>query len=67
MYDRKRRLMVDFIPSMLGEDLFLCEGKRSGLEICESTRIGIGYAEEYKDVTWRFHMRGDKFISKSKT
>lgn len=33
-------------------------------EICASVRIGIDYAEEYKDKLWRYTIKGNPFVSK---
>jgi DNA-3-methyladenine glycosylase len=33
-------------------------------QIKKATRIGVNYAEKYKDKKWRFYIRGNKFISK---
>ena len=32
-------------------------------DYCAVPRVGIDYAEEYKDKPWRFYIRGNKFIS----
>ena len=32
--------------------------------ICETTRIGIDYAEEYKDKPWRYYIEGNKWVSR---
>jgi DNA-3-methyladenine glycosylase len=47
-----------------GEDLFLCREARSAFEVGQSVRIGIDYAEEYKNVQWRFYEKGSEFVSK---
>jgi DNA-3-methyladenine glycosylase len=52
---------------LLGENLFLCEGVRTAFEIGRSARIGIDYAEEFKDVPWRFYIKGDQCVSKART
>jgi len=57
--------------SFWGEDL--CSSKRIWLEygekipendIIKAKRIGIDYAEEYKDKLWRFYIKNNKWISK---
>ena len=37
---------------------------REDIEIVRAKRIGIDYAEEYKDKLWRFYIKNNKFISK---
>ncbi len=58
--------------SFYGEDL--CKSKRLWLEnkkerislsqIVHSKRIGIDYAQEYKDKLWRFYLRDNEFVSR---
>jgi len=50
--------------NLLGEDLFLCRGTRSAFEVGQSARIGIDYAEEYRNVQWRFYEKDSEFVSK---
>lgn len=38
--------------------------KDEKMDIVETTRIGIDYAEEAIDFPWRFYIRGNKYISK---
>ena len=33
-------------------------------QIVRAKRIGVDYAEEYKDKPWRFYIKGNKFVSK---
>lgn len=33
-------------------------------QITKAKRVGINYAEEYKDKPWRFYIKGNKFVSK---
>ena len=48
-----------------GKDLYLEKNENKGkLEVVYSKRIGIDYAEEYKDKLWRFYIKNNKFISK---
>lgn len=49
---------------LTGDEIFLCEGKRVSFQICQSARIGIDYAEEFKDMPWRFYIKNSKFISR---
>ena len=48
---------------LCGDALFICEGDGQPFEIVRSKRIGIGYAEEYKNVLWRFYIKDNKFVS----
>lgn len=50
--------------NLFGEDIFLCKGTQSAFEVGQSARIGIDYAEEYKNVQWRFYEKDSKFVSK---
>jgi DNA-3-methyladenine glycosylase len=50
---------------LLGEEFFICEGGPK-LETCKSARVGIDYAEEYKNVPWRFYVKGNRFVSKAR-
>lgn len=34
------------------------------IDVVETTRIGIDYAEEARDFLWRFYIKGNKYISK---
>lgn len=43
--------------------LFLCRGTRSSFEVGQSARIGIDYAEEYKNAQWRFYQKNSEFTS----
>ena len=38
--------------------------KTDNFSIIEKTRIGIDYAEEYRDKLWRFYIKGNSFVSK---
>ena len=33
-------------------------------EIMETSRVGIGYAGEYRDKLWRFYVKGNPFVSR---
>lgn len=58
--DNGRDLCVDeFLYMEKGDDL-----KAEDLGVSE--RINIDYAEEWKDVMWRFFIKGNKFVSKVK-
>jgi len=49
---------------LCGDELFICSGEEEKFEVETSKRIGVDYAEEYKDVPWRFFIKGNKFVSK---
>ncbi|ADL51101.1 DNA-3-methyladenine glycosylase [Clostridium cellulovorans] len=50
---------------LLGEEIFITEGEIIKKEqIIRKPRIGIDYAEEYKDKPWRFYVENNKFVSK---
>lgn len=48
----------------LSGDKIWISPKKENVEIIADKRIGIDYAEEYKDKLWRFLIKGNKFISK---
>jgi len=57
---------------LLGNEIYIefSRGKikkelEKDFEICSSPRIGIDYAEEYKDVPWRFYIKGSKYVSRA--
>lgn len=33
-------------------------------EVAETTRVGVDYAEEWKDKPWRFYIKGNPYVSK---
>ena len=48
-------------------EMYLVENPFLGkIEIEESKRINIDYAEEWKDKLWRFTIKGNEFVSKAK-
>ena len=50
---------------LLGNKVWLEEGERlSRSQIMSGPRIGIDYAEEWKDKPWRFWIRGNPFVSR---
>lgn len=51
--------------SILGDELFIIDNDiLESIDIVESKRINIDYAEEAKDYLWRFYIRDNKYISK---
>ena len=50
---------------LLGDQVWLEEGaKISDSEIASGKRIGIDYAEEYAEKSWRFWLKGNSFVSR---
>lgn len=50
---------------LIGSNLYLLEGnKNEEIEIVETTRIGIDYAEEARFYPWRFYIKGNPYVSK---
>lgn len=50
---------------LLGEKVWLEEGKSfPETEIASGKRIGIDYAEEYAEMSWRFWVKDNKFVSR---
>ncbi|WP_018343078.1 DNA-3-methyladenine glycosylase [Cytophaga aurantiaca] len=50
--------------SLLGDDLWIEDRNIHVDSIHATTRVGIDYAEEYKDKPWRYYIKGNKWISK---
>ena len=48
---------------LIGNEVWVSP-KLSDYEYVESKRIGIDYAEEYRDKLWRFYLKDNSFISK---
>jgi DNA-3-methyladenine glycosylase len=46
-----------------GEKCFLIDNKHDG-EIVATKRINIDYAEEWKEMPWRFILKDNKYVSK---
>ncbi len=46
-----------------GNTVWISPGNKAG-SIVAAPRIGIDYAEEYKDVPWRFYLENNRFISR---
>ena len=50
---------------LLGDEIWLTEGDEVDEEnIISTTRIGVEYAGEDALLKWRFHIKGNKFVSK---
>lgn len=48
----------------LDSRLYLEYNYEKNIEIVETTRIGIDYAEEAKDFKWRFYIKNNPYVSK---
>ncbi|GIW66002.1 MAG: putative 3-methyladenine DNA glycosylase [Candidatus Parcubacteria bacterium] len=47
------------------KDIFLVSGeKNKKIDIIKTKRIGIDYAEEYKEKLWRFYIKNNNYVSK---
>lgn len=55
--DNYKKLYID-------SDLYLEYNYEKNIEIVETTRIGIDYAEEAKDFNWRFYINNNPYVSK---
>ena len=55
---------IDFCDK--DSELFLIDDgfKVKEKDIVKTTRIGIDYAEEFKDVSWRWYLKGNMFVSR---
>ena len=49
--------------NLSGDEIWLARRERRW-DYCAVPRVGIDYAEEYKDKPWRFYIKGSKFISR---
>lgn len=55
--------MNDYGVDLTGNDIWIEERDRS-VEIIETTRIGIDYAEEDALLPWRYYLKDNKYVSK---
>lgn len=55
--DNYKKLYID-------SRLYLEYNYEKNIEIVETTRIGIDYAEEAKDFKWRFYIKNNPYVSK---
>jgi DNA-3-methyladenine glycosylase len=45
---------LNALPLYTGEELYISDDGYKGFDISSGPRINIGYAQEYKDIPWRF-------------
>lgn len=60
--------LTDYGEDLTGNRIFLCKNvdkRRREKLIAETPRIGIDYAEEYKDMPWRYYLERSRFVSKA--
>ena len=55
---KQNKLDVTYPPLYIKDEPVICSK-----EVVDTTRIGIDYAEKWKDKLWRFYIKGNKFIS----
>ena len=48
---------------VINSNLYVEEGENLGFEIVASKRIGIDYAEEYRDFLWRYYIKNNRNVS----
>lgn len=59
---KKEHNFIDLIES---SELYVEDGEAlDKMDIVETTRIGIDYAEEARDFPWRFYIKENEFVSK---
>ena len=51
---------------LCGDELYILDEGFSDVKIAASTRIGIDYAEEYRNMLWRFYVEGNVYVSRGK-
>lgn len=47
-----------------GKEVWLEDAGNNSIEIVETTRIGVDYAEEDALLPWRFYIKGNLFVSR---
>ncbi len=55
---------LEYEEQYINEEFSLIKTTNKNFEIVATRRIGIDYAEEFKEHFWRFYIRGNKFVSK---
>ena len=51
---------------LCGDELYILDRETVNVEVIATPRIGIDYAEEYRDVCWRFCVSGSEYLSTKK-
>ena len=51
---------------LCGDRLYIMDNDYPDMKITASSRIGIDYAEEYKDYLWRFCITDNEYVSRAK-
>ena len=51
---------------LCGDELYILDGESGDVEVIATPRIGIDYAQEYRDVCWRFCVSGSEYLSTKK-
>ena len=51
---------------LCGDELYILDEGNRNVEVIATPRIGIDYAEEYRDVCWRFCLAGSGYLSTKK-
>ena len=51
---------------LCGDELYILDEGLSDVEIAATTRIGIDYAGEYRNMLWRFCVDGSDYVSRAK-
>ena len=51
---------------LCGDELYILDGESRNIEVEAAPRIGIDYAEEYRDVCWRFCVAGNRYVSRTR-
>lgn len=49
---------------LLGDIIYIEDGKEENFKMVTAKRVGIDYAEEAKDYPWRFYIEDNKYVSK---
>lgn len=51
---------------LCGDELYILDEGFSDVKVAASTRIGIDYAGEYRNMLWRFYVDGNEYVSRGK-
>ncbi|MXV15012.1 DNA-3-methyladenine glycosylase [Hufsiella ginkgonis] len=54
--------------SLAGDEIWITDNPSpEPLEIASSARIGLNFPGIYRDIPWRFYVRGNRYVSRNKT